>query len=389
MVKTFDAGTMLFLETDTPAETTRVGLLKSWGGSITEVSLNGTNYVNSDDPGRQIQTSLWDGNADYTTSWGYNPIEAGDHLFQGSPLLAHALLPDSLYTKTQPIQWAPENFGGGPENPVTGDAYIEKWISVVPGYNRVFKVHYKITHFGTDSHAQNLQELPVAYVNPNIPHFLYYSGKAPWTHGALTAFDVQGPCCDHVHTPERWGAYVDATNTGLALYTPGQFPHSQVFNADSTLQLTPLCPFSWGPGTVLEFDTYILAGPVDESREAIYALHSQESRPSPLPPWGALDSPANGDILRGDANAAGWAWGLSRVASITVFLDDSEVASANLGISRPDVTSLFPDAPTDTGFEASVDTTQFSNGIHSLVVKATNVSGAVTIFPTVQVTISN
>ena len=53
------------------------------------------------------------------------------------------------------------------------------------------------------------------------------------------------------------------------------------------------------------------------------------------------------------------------------------------------MTSLFPDAPTDTGFEASVDTTQFSNGIHSLVVKATNVSGAVTIFPTVQVTISN
>ena len=131
--------------------------------------------------------------------------------------------------------------------------YIEKWISVVPGYNRVFKVHYKIAHFGTDSHGQNLQELPVAYVNPNIPHFLFYGGNAPSTHGVLTAFDVQGPCCDHVHTPEQWGAYVDATNTGLALYTSDQFPHSQVFNAGSTLQLTPLCPFSWGPGAVLEF----------------------------------------------------------------------------------------------------------------------------------------
>jgi len=139
MIHTFDTGTMLFLETDTATETTRVGLLKSWGGSITEVSLNGTNYVNSDDPGRQIQTSLWDGDPNYTTGWGYNPIEAGDHLFQGSPLLADTLLADSIYTKTQPIQWAPENFGGGPGNPALGDAYIEKWISVVLGYNRVFK----------------------------------------------------------------------------------------------------------------------------------------------------------------------------------------------------------------------------------------------------------
>jgi hypothetical protein len=387
-ITTFGMGTMLILETETSTETTRVGLLKDWGGSITEVSLNGTDYVTNDDPGRQIQTSLWDGNADYTSSWGYNPIEAGDHLFHGSPLLASTLMPDSVYTKTQPIQWAPENFGGGTD-PVLGDAYIEKWISVVPGYNRVFKVHYRITHFGTDSHAQNGQELPVVYVNPNVPHFLYYGGTTPWSNGALTRFDVQGPCCDHVHTPENWGAYVDSTNVGLALYTPMQFPHSQVFNAVSTLQLTPLCPFSWGPGTELEFDTYILVGPVDQSRAAIYALHSQQSGPSPLPPWGALDSPTNGDTLSGNANVSGWAWSLSPTASIIVFLDGSQVASATLGISRPDVTSVFPDAPPNTGFEAFLDTTKFSNGTHLLIIKGTNVNGAVTILPTVQVTISN
>jgi len=115
---------------------------------------------------------------------------------------------------------------------VWGDAYIEKWISLVPGYNRVFKVHYKITHFGTDTYTEALQELPVAYVNPNITNFLYYGGSAPWTNGALTPFAAPGQCC---------------TNTGLALFTPGQFPDIQVFNAFSTLQLTPLRPFSWGP----------------------------------------------------------------------------------------------------------------------------------------------
>jgi hypothetical protein len=62
VITTSDTGTMLVLQTQMPAEIVRVGLLKSWGAAITEVSLNGTDYVNNDDPGRQIQTSLWDAN---------------------------------------------------------------------------------------------------------------------------------------------------------------------------------------------------------------------------------------------------------------------------------------------------------------------------------------
>jgi hypothetical protein len=387
-IETADTGTLLTLTTKTATETARVGLLKAWGGSIVEVSLNGTNYVNSDDPGREIQTSLWDGNANYTSSWGYNAIEAGDHWFHGSPLVDATLMSDSIYTKTQPIQWAPENFGGGTD-PVPGDAYIEKWISVVPGYNRAFRIHYKITHFGTDTHAQNTQELPVAYVNPNIPHFLYYGGGAPWTNAALTALDVQAPCCDHVRTAEKWGAYVDDTNTGLALYTPGQYPQTQVFNAGVTLQITPQCPFTWSPGVVLEFDTYVLVGPVDQSRAAIYALHSQHSDPSPLAPWTWVEAPAPGDTVHGTATVSGWVWGLSPVTSVVVLVDGSEVATPTLGLARPDVPDTFPDAPPDTGFQGSWDTTKFSNGPHSLVVRATNAVGAVAITPTVQVTVSN
>ena len=62
VITTSDTGTLFLLQTQTPTEIVRVGLLKSWGAAITEVSLNGTDYVNDDDPGRQIQTSLWDAN---------------------------------------------------------------------------------------------------------------------------------------------------------------------------------------------------------------------------------------------------------------------------------------------------------------------------------------
>jgi len=44
------------------------------------------------------------------------------------------------------------------------------------------------------------------------------------------------------------------------------------------------------------------------------------------------------------------------MSNIIVLRDGNEVASATLGFSRPDVTSAFPDAPLDTGFQASLDT---------------------------------
>ena len=389
IITSLDDGTSFILQTQTATETARVGLLKAWGAAITEVSLNGTNYVNSDDPGRQIQTSLWDANANYNTSWGYNPIESGDHFFDGSPVLASTLQPDSIYTKTQPIQWAPENFGGGPGNPVLGDAYIEKWITVVPGYNRVFKVHYKITHFGTDTHADALQELPVMYVNENVPNFFYYAGSAPWTNGALAQHVMPSNCCDMLQTQEQWGAYVDSNNTGIALYTPQQFPNSKGFNAGSTLQFTPMCPYTWGPGAVLEFDTFILAGPVTESRTAIYALHSQQTDQGSLPAMGNLDVPSNGGTLTGIADVEGWAWALSGMATVDVFIDGNRLAAANYGTSRPDIPIAFPGASTTLGYQYSLDTTAFPNGSHAVVVKATDNLGHVATFATRQVTFSN
>ena len=386
-----DDGVSFVLQTTTSTETVRVGLLKAWGAAITEVSLNGIDYVNNDDPGRQIQTSLWDGNANYSTSWGYNPIESGDHFFQGSPVLASALMPDSIYTKTQPIQWAPENFGGGFGNPVLGDAYIEKWITVVPGYNRVFKVHYKITHFGTDLHADTFQELPVMYVNPNVPNFVYYGGSAPWTNGALSQHVMPYSCCDMLATPEQWGAYVDDANIGIALYTPQQFPNSKGFNAFSTLQFTPMCPFTWEPGSVLEFDTFILVGPVsnNNSRTAIYALHSQQMSVSTLPPMGGPDAPASGAVVSGTVLVDGWSWALPGMTSVDVFLDGSHIGTASYGVVRPDIPVAFPGAPSDVGFHYSLDTTAFSNGNHALVVKAIDKNGHVATFATQQITINN
>jgi hypothetical protein len=196
-------------------------------------------------------------------------------------------------------------------------------------------------------------------------------------------------CCDSLRTSERWGAYVDGTDTGIALYTPGQYPNSKGFNAGVTLQFTPLCPFTWDPGAVLEFDTFILVGPVAESRAAVYALQSQQWGPSPFTAVGYLDVPESGDVLRGSATVTGWAWALNGVASVDVFVDGNRVGRATYGISRPDIPIVFPGAPSNAAYQYSLDTTRFPNGSHTVVAKATDGAGRVATFVTKQVTFSN
>jgi hypothetical protein len=391
-VRTFQNGPILYLETVTGNETARLGLLTTWGGAIVEASLNGSNPVNSDDPGREVQVSLWDGDASYSPLWGWNLIQAGDHFFQGSPVLTQVVGPDSIYIKTQPIQWAPENFGGGPGHPVLGDAYIEEWLTPVPGHGRAFQVHYKITHFGNDTHANFKNEFPAVYVNPGFDTFMYYGGSSAWTYGPLSPFTMpQLPnFSPYLNTVEYWGAYADSNNSGLTVYTPGAFPYVSGFDAGVTKDFSPVATFTWQPGTVVESDIYVIAGPVTDARTVIYDLHARGTYPGAVAPFGMVQTLKTGDTLAGTATpVSGFAFGRSPVASVQVFVDGSLVGTANYGTPRPDITAVFPGESEDSGFEFSFDTTTYKNGPHLIVVKATDSSGKLAIFPTIHVNISN
>lgn len=398
VIQTYQDGSILFMEAVTGSETARVGLLTTWGGTIVEVSLNGINPVNSNDPGREVQVSLWDGDATYSDSyWGYNPVQAGDHYYHGSPVLEQALAPDSIYIKTQPLQWLPDNFGGDYANPVPGDAYVEQWLTPVPAYGRAFKVHYKITHFGNDAHANAQQEYPAVYVNRGFDTFEYYGGTDPWNYGApshytMPLLPMTGPL---LYTPELWGAYVDGNGSGLTVYIPGCYPYIHGFNAagptpEGTNYFVPFSIFTWAPGAVLESDIYVIAGPVSDARAVIYGLHGEGPYASPFPPYGIVDEPPPGSTLSGaSATLGGWAFGTSPVDKVEVFVDGTDVGAATYGISRPDIPNAFPGQSADTGFQYALDTTRFPNGAHAITVKATDKAGHVATFPTLRVTINN
>jgi hypothetical protein len=69
---------------------------------------------------------------------------------------------DSIYFKAQPLQWLPDFFGGGPSQSVAGDMLVEQTISTVTSSQHTFKVHYKVTHLGSDIHGTGGQEFLAA-----------------------------------------------------------------------------------------------------------------------------------------------------------------------------------------------------------------------------------
>ncbi len=404
-VSTYQSGSVLYLESDSGKDVSRIGLQTLWGGSIVEVSLNGTNFINEHDTGREVQVAQYDGNAQYdgcagcSGTFGWNPVQGGDKYDAGSPLLAQTVAADSLYIKAQPFQWNPDDKGGGAGQPVVGDVYVEATVSAVLRHAFTFKVHYKITHFGTDQHANSIQEFPAVYVNLGFDTFFSNSSTNPWANSPLSPVTMPqlpqfGP---RLYASEQWGAFVDSSDNGLTVFVPGMAPYVGGFAAagdsgpdgSGTDYFAPGTFFSFGPNTVLEGDVYLVAGDYKHARQVIYDLHNTLPAKDIFAPIGSVDSPAPNTQLSGTTNVAGWAFDDAAVSEVDVCVDGVLAGTATYGGSRSDVANDWPHAPSAIGYNYSLNTTSYTNGPHTVEVRAIDTSGNVAVFPSVPVTIQN
>jgi hypothetical protein len=404
-VSTYQNGSVLYLESDSGTDISRIGLQTLWGGSIVEVSLNGTNFVNEHDTGREVQVAEYDGNAQYdacagcTGVFGWNPVQGGDKYNAGSPVLAQTVAADSLYIKAQPYQWNPDDKGGGPSQPIVGDVYVEATVSAVLDHVFTFKVHYKITHFGTDQHANSIQEFPAVYVNLGFDRFFSDSSTTPWANAPVSPVTMpQLPqFSPTLYASEQWGAYVDSGDNGLTVFVPGMAPYIGGFTAagdsgptgNGTDYFAPRTFFSFGPNSVLEGDVYLVAGDYKHARQVIYDLHNTLPAKDIFTPIGSVDSPASNTQLFGTTNVAGWAFDNVAVSKVDVYVDGILAGTATYGGSRPDVANDWPHAPAAIGYNFSLDTTSYANGPHTVAIRAIDTSGNVAVFPDIPVTIRN
>ena len=404
-VNTYQSGTVLYLESQSATDIARVGLETRWGGSIVEVSLNGANFVNSSDTGREVQFAQYDGNAQYdpcagcTGVFGWDPVQGGDKYSQGSPVLAQLLTSNSLYIKAQGNQWNPDDKGGGPGQPILGDTYVEATVTAVANHANTFQVHYKITHFGSDQHANNIQEVPAVYVNLGYDRFVTYSGTTPWTNDVvnLTTMPQLPNFSPTIYAPEDWATFVDNNDIGLTVFVPGVFPYVGGFSAaggsgptgTGTNYFAPRTFFTFTPNSVLEGDLYLVAGDYKHARQVIDDLHNQNPVVDVSAPLGYVDVPAPNAQLTGTTAVSGWAFDNGTVSKVEVFVDGVFAGTATYGGSRPDVAQDFPHAPAAIGFNYSLDTSQYADGSHILEVKATDSIGNVAVLPSVAIITQN
>jgi hypothetical protein len=135
----------------------------SWGGVIYELWWNGKQFVNHNDCGREIQTALFKpGLGDIE----FGPTEAGDRMFQGSPVAEMRVTKRSLYTRSFPLQWDPRSYGGGVNNPVLYGGEFDRRARFI--MHPVYKIiRYTVGYKPAES-TNYFREWVTAYLNIDV-----------------------------------------------------------------------------------------------------------------------------------------------------------------------------------------------------------------------------
>lgn len=411
-VRTFQRGTTLYLERAAGGDVARVGVGLRWGGTITEASLNGENFVNAFDAGREVQIAFYDGkdaetyrlnpDGSWSTTWGWNPVQGGDWHIHGSPVTAATTSDATLYVRTVPNHWYPENKGGGPARAVPSDVVFEQWVTPLAETIRGFRVRYRVTHTGSDDHTLGSQELPAVYTNQEYGRFVTYGGDAPFTNGpvsirGLPAIDPTNPSVGLGRTPatERWGALVNAAGSGLTVYVPSAYPWTAAgFNVtgpggpsgSGTNYFALLTPWDLPASAIREAEYYVFVGDYTQARTEIYRVRSRGVTDA-LPPYGVLDVPARDAEIRGVVDVAGWVIDNDAVARVDVLVDGRVVGTATYGAARPDVQTAWPGAPLNTGYVYRLDTGALAVGRHVISVRPVDRTGNATVLGPTAVTV--
>lgn len=394
--RSYERDGRMYLEVLDGADTVRVGIDEKWGASIVEVSLNGTNFVNAYDPGREIQLALYDGAHDYdacaacTGVWGWNPVQGGDRHGNGSTVLEKRLGPGLLYVKVRPNHWAPDALGQVPWwDPVPADVVVEQWISADPRHPGVIRVGYRLTHLGSDRHGATVQqEFPAMYVDLAYRRFVHYAGSAPWTDAPVTItslpslFPAPQPM---IHTAEHWGAFLADGNVGITLYAPGGYPYMRGGLQSGTsgprgsgaAYTHPYVPFGIEPREVIDGEIYLLLGDYRVSRQVVAELRRGTPVRDLAAPIVHLDGGVGAREATGTVAVTGWVTDNIAPLSVEVFVDDTPVGRADPTAPRPEVARVLPGSPPASGFSRSIDTRRYSDGRHLLRVRTADAAGNV------------
>lgn len=98
-----------------------------------------------------------------------------------------------------------------------------------------------------------------------------------------------------------------------------------------------------------------------------------------LKPLICIDTPTSGFNVNNDFNVKGWTLNASGVKQVQIYIDNTLIDNASIGISRPDVANVFSKYNNkNSGYSLTVPKNKIPIGNHTIVVKAIGNDGVAT-----------
>jgi hypothetical protein len=388
---------------------TKVGTRREWGATIVffgqddgKPGTNGTNVIDGNDTGREVQIALYDPdrivqacawNASCQTNpgaacqpasitWlGWNPVQGGNECNVGSGVESVTATPGLLRAVVRPLLWNPDWQRPDCGNGGCGDPVLRTLRSDVR-YTQslrfleplVVELQMTVENLSDLAHAPTAQEFPTLYASfgnggPDLRVIVDSTG-------AEVLVDIpanDGFFYRNFESPGGFAALQNASRDyGVGLYYENRMLAWQAWQKKGTFN-NVRAVFSFGlaaKGTV-RARAYVLLGSLATiaARAAWLDTH--------LPPFGNLESPA-ADAFAPEASltVTGWALDNKAVSKVEALLD-GQPAGTLAPTVRPDVCLVWPgyaQCPA-VGFSGSIPLAGLSPCAHLLEVRAVDGDG--------------
>ena len=405
---------------------TKVGVRQDWGGTIIFFGLvgdsgagqNNSNTIDGNDTGREVQVAFYDpdraqqgcaynascqtggsGCGNSITYLGWNPVQGGNRLNNGSGINSISNSAGLLSIETHPLQWNPNWDRQDCVTDVPSELRSRPTEMLVRQEIRfvrelVVEIHYTLINDTDLAHGVTGHEMPTVYTSngqhgPDLWRFMLSDGN----QATIDQPGNDGFFYKNVTSPGGWvsmqnedksygvGMYYENRLTGFQGWQNRDLPFNN-FRAQFAFKIP--ARNAAGPGMV-EARAYLILGS--------YATVGAEAAwlDSHIAPFGSLDVPARDVTLSGVQNVRGWALDNKTVSRIALFIDGVERSQLSYGDSRPDVCQRWPGYHqcNNVGYSGSFDFSQLSACQHQIEIAATDDDGNTRLIAANRVTVSH
>jgi hypothetical protein len=368
----------------------KVGVREDWGGSIIfwglsdgSEGMNGSNTIDANDTGREVQIAIYDPDRimqgcawnaccrvtpttcpNSITYLGWNPVQGGNRCNHGSGVESVETTPEgALRVETVPLHWNPnwadrDCSSDGCSDPKLAWLASEVRLAQEMRFVRthVVELRYRVTETAGLDHASTYQEMPTLYSANGVggPD-LYRLFVSDGTEVAIDTYaGGDGFYYENLRSPDPWVSMQNVSaDYGVGILYENGVTDFQGWQLRSLPFNNVRALFAFGLpawGTV-NARAYLLIGSFATIQSEANTIQAM------MAPFGTLDHPVDGDTTDGVLELSGWALDNRGVTGVTARVDESATFELTHGSSRPDVCLAWPGYPgcDAVGFTGTLD----------------------------------